>query len=129
MKAPDGLQDRLVSQHAAGTLHQEQQQLELLRRQPDFHLVAHDATSVPINHQSAKHDRSCRRRGWIYPPQCNADPGEKLLGAKRLRHVVVGPGIERVNLVTLGAASGKDDHRRVTAGSNQAADFHAIYVG
>jgi hypothetical protein len=46
MRAPDGLEDRLVGQHAAGVLREEQQEIELLGCQPNLFVALRDAAAV-----------------------------------------------------------------------------------
>ena len=129
MRSPDGLQDGAVREHAAGMLRQEHQQLELLRRQPDLLVAAADRVPVAIDDEIAAHDRAGARRRRFDPPQRHADARQQLLGAERLRHVVVGAGVERADLVGLRAARREHDDRRRAAVSQQPAHLDAVHVG
>ena len=55
VRTPDGLQDDAMREHAARVLREEQQQLELLRRQPDLLTRARDAVPVDVDREIAAH--------------------------------------------------------------------------
>ena len=61
--------------------------------------------------------------------QACAQPGQELVDPDRLRHVIVGPGVERRNLLVLVADRGEDDHRRAAPRSELAAHVGARAVG
>ena len=62
------------------------------------------------------------------PPQRSAEPGEDLLHPERLGHVVVGPGVERRDLVGLPVADGQDDHRYVRERADATDHLGAIEI-
>src|SRR5207248_2828750 len=64
----------------------------------------------------------------VGPPQRSAQTSEQLLDPERLRHVVVGAGVERGNLLGLVADHGQDDHRSATPGAQLTADRGAAAV-
>ncbi len=63
------------------------------------------------------------------PAQHGTQPREQLVDAERLRHVVVGAGVERRDLLALLADRREHDHRRVGPGAELAADVGAAAVG
>ena len=83
---------------------------------------------IAIDDEIAADDRAgaCRRR--FDPPQRDADARQQLLGAERLRHVVVGAGIERPDLVRLGAARREHDDRRRPSVAQQPAHLDTVHV-
>ena len=62
------------------------------------------------------------------PPQRGAQPGEDLLHPERLGHVVVGPGVERRDLVGLPVADGQDDHGHVGERADASDHLGAVEV-
>ena len=50
--------------------------------------------------------------GGTYTPENGPQPREELVQADRLRHVVIGPGVERGDLLLLVPDGGEDDYRR-----------------
>ena len=100
-----------MGQHAAGMLCEKRQELEFLRRQPDLLAVSQHAKPLPVDHQVAANDRLGWLRRTVDPAQRGANARQQLLGAERLRDVVVGARIERAHLVAFGAARRQHDDR------------------
>ena len=62
-------------------------------------------------------------------PQRRAQPREQLVDAERLRHVVVGAGVERRDLLALVADDREDDHRHGLHVRSSRHDLGAAHVG
>ena len=73
------------------------------------------AEPLPVDDQTAAHDRARSRRRTVRPPQRGADARQQFLGAERLRDVVVGAGVERAHLVAFGAARRQHQDRHARA--------------
>src|SRR4029078_7467036 len=96
---PAGLQNRAMCKHPPRVLREQQQEIEFLRRQSDLLSATEDAAAIAIDDEIPARHLSFRPARRLQAPQRNADPRHQLLGAERFGHVVVGPGIERRNLV------------------------------
>ena len=79
-------------------------------------LLAVDAQVADLEHRLARRPR---------PAQRGAEPGEQLVAAERLRHVVVGAGVERGDLLLLFSDRGEDEDRRRRPRAQLAADVGA----
>ena len=62
-------------------------------------------------------------------PQRGAQPGEQLVHAERLGHVVVGAGVERGDLVGLAVAHGQHDDRHRAPAAQAADHVDAVDAG
>ena len=60
------------------------------------------------------------------PAQRSPEPGQELVHPERLRHEVVGPGVERSDLVALGLADRQDDDRDCAPAAQAANDLDAV---
>ena len=128
MRAPHGLQDGAVGQHAAGMLGKKREQLELLGREPHGLAVSDHPESFPIDDQAASDHRFARRGGRVDAPKVGPDAGEQLFGAKRLGHVVVGAGVERAHLVPFRAARREHQDRDARGLPHLAAHLDAVDI-
>ena len=86
------------------------------------------AVTIAIDDEIAADDRAGTRRRRFDAPQRHADARQQLLGAERLRHVVVGARVERADLVGLGTPRRQHDDRRRTAVSQQPAHLDTVHV-
>ena len=90
------------------------EQLVLGRREVDFLLADEDLALARSTRSSPSvNTGSCRARRRLGDvPKRDADPGEQLADAERLGQVVVGAGVERLDLVLVLAARRDHDDRR-----------------
>jgi hypothetical protein len=65
----------------------------------------------------------------LVPPHDRANPGQQLLLAERLRHVVVGARVERLHLGQLVRLARQDDDRGLAGSPDLAADVHPVAAG
>lgn len=103
-----------MRQHAAAMLRQMHQQAVFDGCQVQCVAGVGDAALDQIHHHVAK--RNLRRAigGAILPAaQLRAHARQQLAGAKGLDQVVVGPGVQRGDLVLFAAARRQHDHRRL----------------
>ena len=111
----------------AAVLRQHAQEIELDRRQVDQLAGARDAAVGNVDHDVADRDRRLGR-GVGRAAQDGAQARCQLLAAERLRHVVVGAGVERTDLLALVADGGDDDDRHAAPLAHLAADVDAAAV-
>ena len=83
---------------------------------------------VAIDQQVAADDRIAGRRRRLGSPQRDADPREELFRAERLGDVVVRAGVQRVDLVGLGAPGRQHDDRHGPPVADQTAHLDAVHV-
>ena len=112
--APDLLQQLVAGDDAAALERELVEQPELGRREPGvaaldvrLHVARVDAELLDLDRVAAL----LRLRAHA-PPGRGADAGDELLHRERLDEVVVGPDLERVHAVVLGAAGADRDDRR-----------------
>src|SRR2546423_2918693 len=115
--APDAL-EQLVARHDAAALQRERvEQPELGRRQAGGVAVDVRLDLVGVDAELLDLDRLAAR-GLLRPhaaPRRGLHARDELLHRERLHEVVVGPDLERVDPVVLGAAGADDDDRRADA--------------
>src|ERR1700712_109402 len=99
----------LLEQDLARVLGQADEQVELQRGQPDLDAVAGDRVAGDVDGEVPDVE-VLRRRNLEAPYPC-PDAGHELLGLERLRHVVVGPGLQADDDVD-GVALGGEHHDR-----------------
>ena len=111
--APDPLEQLVARDHAAALERQRVEEPELGRRQVDA-LAVHVGLDVErVDQELLDLDRLAALLGLgaHAPPGRRAHARDELLHGERLDEVVVGPDLERMDAVVLGAA-GADDHDR-----------------
>ena len=118
-----------MRQHPSPGGDEQFEQSELLRRQPDLLVAAHDAMAIVIDLDvSDPHWTMFRRRVDCASPQGRAQARQQLLGAERLGHVVVGAEIERLHLVGLRVARREHDDRHGRPAADDAAHLDARHI-
>src|SRR3954468_570437 len=111
--APHRPQDAALRDDSARVPEQDPQDLELTRRQLDG--PAGDAGLVALDVQDERpggQSPGAVPCGTGPAPECGTDAGLELVDAERLRHVVVGPTLQGLDLLGLGVSPGEDDDRR-----------------
>jgi hypothetical protein len=97
-------------------------------RQLDQLTAAHDLAGARVELEVGKAQRLARAVGRA--AQERAQPGEKLLERERLRHVVVGAGVESLDAVLdLRARSEHQDRHGIPVAANRPADLQAVHAG
>src|SRR4030095_12588136 len=126
--SPDGLQNGAMCEHPARMLREEQQEIEFLWREPDLLAATEDAPPIPIDHEIAACNLPlwCARR--FDAAQRDPDPRHQFLGPERFRHVIVGAGIKRGNLVRFLSPRRQDDDWRCAAVANESADLNPAAI-
>ena len=127
VRPPDRFQDRAMRQHPPGTLREEQQQLELFRRQANLVLASHDPASIAIDDQIANQDLPLRRARRLEPPQRHPDARHQLLCPERLGHVIVGARVERLHFGALFALHRQHDDGHRGDRPNPLAQLEAVH--
>ena len=112
--APHLLEQLVACHDAAAVERQRVEELELRRRErralpvdERLHLARIDPELLDLDRIAA-----LLLGGAHAPARRSADASDELSHRERLHEVVVGPDLERVHAVVLGAASGDDDDRR-----------------
>src|SRR5690606_38017427 len=117
IESPHVPKDRLARKHFAPASDQELEELELLRRQLDALSPAAHRPAIEIDD-----DISERVRLLLIlakPPKDALHTREELPDAEGLRHVVITPEVEPLDLVALRRLRGEEDHRRADVVSAQ----------
>jgi hypothetical protein len=125
--SPDAGQERSMGNDPPGVSREMNQQLKFLRREVQWFSNDLDAVRHGVNDEVTRADYrfgSLRRA-----PQMRTHSGEEFLDAERLCDVIVGAGIERLNLRTLVIANRQDQDRRERRGTNGPADFNPAQSG
>src|SRR6185369_3829938 len=105
VRTPQRLENGAMSQDPARMPGKKYEKVELLRRETNLCLVAQHAVAIEIDDEVAGRQLACRGRDVPGVAQRDSNPCQQLVRSKRLRHVVVCPGVERSDLVPL-ASSG-----------------------
>ena len=117
-----------MRQGPAAMAQQDAQELELDRREVDLLVLAPYHAGREVDLQAV--DREPRL--GVMPlgaPQHRAQAGHELARRERLDDVVVGAGLQRLDLLVLGIHGGQDDQRHLTPLAHAAADVGAVAVG
>ena len=128
MRTPDRLQDGPVGQNPAGVLNEEQEQLELFRRQPNLILPHEHPPPIPIDRDRAERNDPPRRWCRIHASESDPNACQQFFGAEGLGDIIVRAGIERRDLVALGSAGRQDDHRSGSPVAQQPAHLDAVDI-
>jgi hypothetical protein len=123
--APHVRQQLLPPEHDAGPGQQVGQQVELGRREVDLGTVETDQPGGGVERDAlvAQHDAL---RGVVDPPQHGPDAGDKLAGAERLGHVVVGADRQPDHEVGLVVTGGQHDDRHPPVGLDAPAHLQPV---
>src|SRR6185503_8471490 len=116
--SPNCFEDGAMRKHPAGALSHEHQQVELLRSQADRFGAATDLVTLPIDREIAANDDIVSVGRRLAAPESHPQARKQLIRAKWLRHVVIGAGVERLDLLRLGSPCGQHDNRRQTTIAN-----------
>src|SRR5262245_328511 len=126
---PNGFQDGTMRQYTVGVSREQREQFELFRRQPNLVVATHDAVTAVVDGQVADLDAlELGGLGFGDAPQRDADAGEQLFRAERLRHVVVRADVERRHLVRLAAARRQNDDRHLRMLADPAAYLDTFQI-
>ena len=130
-RAPHLAQQVLLREELAGIARQLLEQREL--GAGEVHGLARPGHEPPgevdLEVSSSTRTTTGAAGGVRNAPQRGADPGEQLLGVERLRHVVVGAGVERAHLLRLVVARGQHDHGDLAERPQPAQHVEAVEVG
>src|SRR5215470_15746291 len=127
-RSPDLVQQLPLAEQLAGMPHEHLKQVPLGGRQPDVLPTPDDALGRQVDRQVPE------RHAWLARLRqaaagCRAHPGQQLVHAERLGHVIVRAGVERLDLVVAVGAARQHDDRRVGPAAQPADHFDAIQVG
>ena len=127
MFAPDRHQDGPVRQYAVRMTRQKDEELELLRRQPDLAGAHQDAPAIEVDHQRAEIEPAVvgHRRDST---QRRSHPREQFLGIERLAHVIIGALFERRHFVLLAGFRRQYDDRHIGSLPHARADLEAVVI-
>ena len=115
--APDPRQDLALGQDAALVLHEQPKQLELLRRQ--VNPLAVDRHQVRNEVEPDRPSLQQRRHALVrLAAKPHADARLDLVHVERLRHVIVGPSLERLDLPPVVTDGADHDQVRIARGSS-----------
>src|SRR4051794_10603663 len=128
-RTPDLAQQRAVGEELAAVDGEHAQEVELDRREVHVLAVARDPARGEVDRDRAGPDDRIGAVGGIAPAQHGADAGRELVGAERLRHVVVGAGVERADLLALVADRAEHDDREGAPAAHLLADLDTAAVG
>src|SRR4051794_24173205 len=132
-RPPHLLQQLALAHEPAGVAEQQVEQLPLGRRQvhgvpgPVRGAALGDRPAGQVDGPPAQHDRLTRLLRAEAPAH-RPDPGEQLLDAERLRHVVVGAGVQGVDLRRAVHPAGEDDDRHRRPAAQRADHVDAVHV-
>jgi len=128
-RSPDLTQQLLLRYQATAVPYQDLQQLPFGRRQPDVFIpVAQHPLGRQI-HDEVRGRHHGLVRGRDGPANGGAQAGEELVHTERLRHVVVGAGVERGHLLGLLAPGGQHDDRDGGPAADAVNDVGSVHVG
>src|SRR5262249_6708713 len=127
-RSPDFAQELAVCQYHAQMLRQAGKQPELDRSEVDFGAFAAGATLFEVYLHFSEHQR-LTRRGPRGVPQRGAYARQQLSDAEWLGDVVVGAGVEGLDLGLLARARREHDDRHRRPAADAPDDFHAVDVG
>ena len=103
------------------------QQRPLRLRQMHVAVAPRDAVRLHVDRHAVEPvPRRARRRGPLAAAQQRADPREQLARAERLRQVVVGPEVQRGDLVGLLVAHRQDDDRHAAPRTDPPAELEPV---
>src|SRR5581483_3618519 len=105
---------------------EEREERVLVRRQLHGRACEGDGARNEIDPQVADLEHGLRR--GFGPAERRAQPGQQLVDAERLRHVVVGAGVERCDLVLLVVDDRQDDDRHRAPAAQLARDVGAASI-
>jgi 16S rRNA (guanine527-N7)-methyltransferase len=103
--------------NGARTLQEQLKQCELLRRQVDLTALPRDCVSGRIEHHAQMLDPGLGTAGLA--AQQGPDPSRQLVQVERLDQVVIGAGVEPLDAIGDGIASGDDQNRQSLASGAQ----------
>src|SRR3984957_18142152 len=126
--APHVLKQLLLGNQPAPVAYQDLEELPLGRREPDVRAVPDDPLRGQVDREVLRRDDRFVRCGGSTADR-RAEPGEELVHAERLRDVVVGPGVERGDLLVLRPPHRQDDDRRRGPAADPVNDLGAVHVG
>lgn len=128
---PNPIQDLGTAQCSSGIAHQESKQFELGRGERDRRTVAGYLPAGPVERKVS--DPECLIGGPFQmagAAQQPAQPGDQLLEAERLCHVVVGARGQTGDPVHHGIARGEEQRGCVDVGfSDPSQDFQPVHIG
>src|SRR5664280_522542 len=130
-RAPNLRQQLALRHELAGVAQQHLEQPPLCRGEPDVGLGVAVVPGHPgcgqVDADVAEVDTG-RLLSPVSARRDTAQPGQQLVDAERLGHVVVGPGVQRLHLVLAAAAPGQHDDRHAGPAAQLADDREAIHV-
>jgi hypothetical protein len=119
-----------VRQHSSRVEHEQLEQLVLGARQLDELLAHPHPVAVGVDPQLTEPEAAIGRRLPAGAAEQRAQPRLELVHVERLDQVVVGPGIQSVDPVRHGVASGQHQHRDpVALAPKQPAHLEPVDVG
>src|SRR5204863_5718673 len=126
-RPPDLAQELAVGDELPSVLSEDAQEVELDRRQVDLLPGAGDVAPLQVDDQipdlDARLPAAVRR-----PPKHGSQASQELVRPERLRHVIIGAGVERAHLLALVADRREHDDRELAPAPDLAGDVDAAAV-
>ncbi len=124
--APDAVHQLVAREHVAGVRGEEEEEVELLRREPERAAVELDLARAGVEREVVEREPLHGDRRESRAAQDGADARRELARRERLGDVVVGAELEADDAVGLLAAGGEHDHRQVALRPDPAAEREPV---
>ena len=120
-----------MGQHLAHILCQKADELILYGRQMDLLTIAvHTARGIVDAQLAIDKDRCITSAALVIArlAQGHPDAGQKFINTERFGQIIIGPGIQRFDLVAIVTAGADHDDGRLCPTPQLADDFHAVCI-